>query len=125
MFYAPTERCLFCKSRYYVDKLNSHEAICSMRPRKLTVGEAIRIALESHPAASTNRALLVRLVWRVRDGYFSEPPRGRLTDPESVSREFHQLRKGLPQGKGEAGSVPPVFSGHGLTVHGISRARRP
>ena len=92
MFYGPTERCLFCKSQYYVDKLNAHEAICSMRPRKLTVGKAIRIALESYPAASTNRALLVRLVWRVRDGYSSEQPRSRLTDPESIIRELRLRR---------------------------------
>ena len=104
MFYGPTERCLFCKSQYYADKLNSHEAICSMRPRKLTVAEAIRIALESHPAASTNRALLVRLVWRINDGYFSEPPRGRLTDPESIIRELSLLRTvPTPRPRREAG----------------------
>jgi len=92
MFYGPTERCLFCKSQYYVDKLIAHEAICSLRPRRLTVEEAVKIAVESYPAALTNRALLVRLVWQIRDGYWSEPPRGRLTDPDSITRELRLRR---------------------------------
>ena len=54
--------------------------------RRLTVGQAVKIAVESHPAAYTNGALLVRLVWQNKDGYRSEPPRDRLTDPESIIR---------------------------------------
>ena len=109
MFYGPTERCLFCKSQYYVDKLNSHEAICSMRPLKLTVGEAIRIALESHPAASTNTALLVRLVWQIKDGYLSEHPRDRLTDPESIVKEFRKHRRASALSRKRDGPGRPPF----------------
>jgi len=88
MFYGPTERCHFCRSIYYLEKLRDHEAICSSRPSRLTVKEAVRIAVESNPAASTNTALLVRLVWQIKDGYCSEPPRDRLSDPESIIREL-------------------------------------
>jgi hypothetical protein len=77
---------------YYLEKLRDHEAVCSSRPRRLTVGEAVRIAVESNPAASTNTALLVRLVWQIKDGYCSEPPRDRLTDPESIIGELRPHR---------------------------------
>jgi hypothetical protein len=90
--FGPTERCLFCKSRYYADKLRDHVAVCSMKPRNLTVRRTVRIALEASPAASTNRALLVRLVWQIRDGYLTNHPLGRLTDPECVMRELRRLR---------------------------------
>jgi|GEM_PF-1732399 hypothetical protein len=93
MSFGPTERCLFCKSRYYVDKLKTHKAICSLRPRRLTVEETVKIAVEAYPAANTNKALLVRLVWKIRDGYFSEHPRDRLTDPESIVKEFRKHRR--------------------------------
>src|ERR1035441_8087730 len=88
MFHEPTGRCHFCKSMYYLEKLHEHEAACSARPRRLTVGEAVRIAVESNHAASTNTALLVRPRWQSKDGYCSEPPRDRLTDPESIIREL-------------------------------------
>ena len=92
MSYGPTGRCHFCRSMYYLEKLRDHEAACSSRPRRLTVGEAVRIAVETNQAASTNTALLVRLVWQIKDGYWSEPPRGRLTDPDSITRELRPQR---------------------------------
>ena len=76
MSFGPTERCLFCKSRYYVDKLKAHEAICSLRPRRLTVEETVKIAVESYPAANTNKALLVRLVWENQETGTSASTRG-------------------------------------------------
>jgi hypothetical protein len=95
MFHEPTGRCHFCRSLYYLEKLRDHEAACSARPRRLTVGEAVRIAVETNQAASTNTALLVRLVWQIKDGYCSEPPRDRLTDPESIIREL-SLHRTVP-----------------------------
>ena len=92
MFYGATERCHFCGSIYYLEKLRGHEAICSSRPSRLTVKEAVRIAVQSNPAASTNTALLVRLVWQIKDEYWSEPPRRRLTDPDSITRELRLRR---------------------------------
>ena len=102
MSFGPTERCLFCKSQYYVDKLRDHVAVCSMKPRNLTVRRTVRIALEANPAASTNRALLVRLVWQIRDAYPTDNPMERLTDPERIIRELRRLRRcpsyaGLPE----------------------------
>ena len=94
--FGPTERCLFCKSRYYVDKLRDHVAVCSMKPKDLTVRRTVKIALEANPAASTNGALLVRLVWQIRDAYLTDSPLGRLTDPESVMQELRRLRKLSP-----------------------------
>jgi hypothetical protein len=91
--FGPTERCLFCRSRYYVDKLRDHVAVCSMKPRNLTVRRTVKIALEANPAASTNRALLVRLVWQIRDGYLTNHPLVRLTDPERAMRELRRLKK--------------------------------
>jgi len=91
---------------YYLEKLRDHEAVCSSRPRRLTVGEAVRIAVESNPAASTNTALLVRLVWQIKDGYCSEPPRGRLTDPGSIIRELLQLSASARRGKPNRPSTP-------------------
>ena len=93
MFNGPTERCHFCRSMYYLEKLRDHEAICSLRPLKLTIGEAVRIAVESKPAVVTNTALLVRLVWQIKDDYWSEPPRDRLTDPESIVKELRTYQK--------------------------------
>ena len=87
----PTARCLFCGALYYLQKLPVHEAICSSRPKRMTVREAVEIAIRSHPVASTNSALLVRLVWQIRDGYRAEPPRGRLTDPRSIARALLPL----------------------------------
>jgi hypothetical protein len=94
--FGPTERCLFCKSRYYVDKLRDHVAVCSMKPKDLTVQRTVKIALEANPAASTNGALLVRLVWQIRDAYLTDSPLGRLTDPECIMQELRRLRKMSP-----------------------------
>jgi hypothetical protein len=91
--FGPTERCVFCKSQYYVEKLRDHVAVCSVKPRNLTVHRTVRIALEANPAASTNRALLVRLVWQIRDAYLTDTPLHRLTDPERVMLELRRLRK--------------------------------
>jgi hypothetical protein len=77
----PTGRCNFCGNAYYVWKLVEHESICTMRPRMLTIAKAVRILLRSHPEASKDRALLVRLVWQVLDGYRTAVPMARLTDP--------------------------------------------
>jgi hypothetical protein len=101
MFDGPTERCNFCRSMYYLDKLREHEATCSARPRRLTTGEAVGIAVGSNHAASTNTALLVRLVWQIKDGYWSEPPRDRLTDPESIVKELKLRQKvSVPMARG-------------------------
>jgi hypothetical protein len=93
MLSEPTGRCHFCRSMYYLDKLREHEATCSTRPQRLTTGEAVRIAVGSNHAALTNTALLVRLVCQIKDGYWSEPPRDRLTDPESIVKELKLRQK--------------------------------
>jgi hypothetical protein len=80
----PTERCAFCGNVYYVWKLVEHESICSMRPKKLTIARAVRIAVKAHPEAFKDRALLVRLAWQILDGYRTAPPMDRLTDPRLV-----------------------------------------
>jgi len=82
----PTERCNFCGGVYYSWKLVEHESICSLRPRKLTVARAVRVVVKSHPQASKDRALLVRLVWQILDGYRTAPPMARLTDPKLMLR---------------------------------------
>jgi hypothetical protein len=99
MFYGPTERCHFCRSIYYLEKLRDHEALCSSRPSRLTVKEAVRIAVESNHAASTNMALLVRLVWQIKDGYWSDPPRDRLTDPGSIVKELDLQKVCFPKAR--------------------------
>lgn len=96
--FQPTARCHFCGGTYYLDKLAVHEAICSLRPKRLTVMGAIRLAIRSHPEASSNSALLVRLVWEIRDGYRTEPPRGKLTDPISIARTVLLNKKLLASG---------------------------
>ena len=88
----PTGRCHFCGGVYYLWKLKIHERICSSRPDRLTVGRAVRIAVDRHPEASTNTALLVRLVWEIKDGYRTEPANGRLTEPLSIVRALSRLR---------------------------------
>lgn len=57
------------------------------------MGNAVRIAIESHPEASRNSALLVRLVWQIRDGYRTEPTQARLTDPGSIVRALFLFRR--------------------------------
>lgn len=84
MSFGPTGRCSFCGGVYYTQKLAVHESICSARPRKLTVAKAVRIVIELHPEASKDRALLVRLVWQIADGYRTEFPLTRLTDPRLI-----------------------------------------
>jgi hypothetical protein len=91
MSYGPTAKCHFCGGLYYRWKLTFHERICSSRPDRLTVGRAVRIAVASHPEASTNTALLVRLVWEIKDGYRTEPARGRLTEPLSIVKALSRL----------------------------------
>lgn len=93
MSFGPTARCFFCGRFYYIEKLGAHEPICSMRPRRLTVRRAVEMAVESHPAASRDRALLVRLVWQIRDAYRTEQPIARLTDPRLIFRASLQRRR--------------------------------
>jgi hypothetical protein len=106
MSYGPTERCLFCRSRYYADKLRDHVAICSMKPRNLTVRRTVEIALEANPAASTNRALLVRLVWQIKDGYSTEHPRTRLTDPSCILSKLRLLKMPPSESRRTAARAP-------------------
>ena len=89
----PTARCRFCGSLYYLEKLSVHQDVCSSRPRRLTVGRAVRVAIGSNPEASTNNALLVRLVWVIRDGYRTDPARERLTEPVSIIKALQEYRK--------------------------------
>jgi len=92
MSFGPTATCTFCGGIYYLQKLGVHESICSLRPRKLTIAKAVRIAMESHPEVLNDRALLVRLVWQINDGYLTESPRVRLTDPALIisrARSIH------------------------------------
>ncbi|MDG7016246.1 MAG: hypothetical protein JRM82_02605 [Nitrososphaerota archaeon] len=94
MSYEATARCHFCGGLYYLHKLVAHERICASRPRGLTIERAVRIAIDTHPEASKNGALLIRLVWMIRDGYYTEPPRERLTEPGSImSRALLLCRK--------------------------------
>ena len=86
MSFGPTGRCFFCGAVYYVEKLSSHEIICSMRPKRLTVRKAVEIVVESYPVASRDKALLVRLVWQIRDAYRTEQPFAHLTDPKLILR---------------------------------------
>lgn len=86
MSFGPTAKCFFCGGVYYVEKLASHEFICSMRPGRLTVMKAADMACKSHPEASADFALLVRLVWQIRDAYRTEQPLARLTDPRLIFR---------------------------------------
>lgn len=89
----PIATCHFCGGRYYVWKLAVHEEICSSRPKRLTVEDAVAIAIRSHPEASTNCSLLVRLVWEIRDGYRTAPSRERLTEPTSIVAALQQLKR--------------------------------
>ena len=93
MSFGPTGKCSFCGGVYYLQKLAVHESICSARPRRLTVARAVRLAVELHPGASKDRALLIRLVWQIVDGYFTEPPRGRLTDPRLILARARSARR--------------------------------
>ena len=93
MSLGPTARCFFCGGVYYVEKLASHEFICSMRPKLLTVMKAVEMARESHPEASADFALLVRLVWQIRDAYRTEQPSARLTDPRLIFRASLRRKK--------------------------------
>ena len=93
MSFGPTARCFFCGTFYYVEKLASHEIICSMRPRRLTVRKAVEIAVASRPGSSKDSALLVRLVWQIRDAYRTDQPLARLTDPRLIFRASLRRRK--------------------------------
>lgn len=93
MSFGPTARCFFCGAVYYVEKLPSHEIICSMRPKRLTVRKAVEMAVAARPGASKDRALLVRLVWHIRDAYRTEQPFAHLTDPKLILRVPLSRRK--------------------------------
>ena len=93
MSLGPTSKCFFCGAFYYTEKLGSHEFICSMRPRKLTVQKAVQMAIVYKPESSKDIALLVRLVWQLRDAYRTEKPFARLTDPRLIIRTSLQGRK--------------------------------
>lgn len=93
MSFGPTARCFFCGGVYYVEKLSSHELICSMRPKRLTVRRAVAMAVESRPEAARDRTLLVRLVWQIRDAYRTEQPFAHLTDPRLILRSPPLHRK--------------------------------
>jgi hypothetical protein len=84
MSLGPTAKCFFCRGAYYVEKLASHEFVCSMRPQRLTVVRAVEMVVGSNPEASKDGALLVRLVWQVRDAYRTEQPFVHLTDPRLI-----------------------------------------
>ena len=84
MSFGSTSKCFFCGASYYMEKLASHEFICSMRPRNLTVERAIQMAIAYKPESSRDLALLVRLVWQLRDAYRTEQPFARLTDPRLI-----------------------------------------
>ena len=92
MSLGPTSKCFFCSASYYTEKLASHEFICSMRPRNLTVHRAIQMAIAYKPESSKDPALLVRLVWQLRDAYRTEQPFARLTDPRLILRASLQRR---------------------------------
>ena len=57
------------------------------------MGRAVETAVASHPEASKDRALLVRLVWQLRDAYRTEEPFTHLTDPWLIFRASLQGRK--------------------------------
>jgi hypothetical protein len=103
MSYGPTAKCHFCGGLYYRWKLTVHERICSSRPERLTVGRAVRIAIGSRPEAETNTALLVRLVWEIKDGYHTDLSRGRLTEPVSIVNALERFRK---SGNGSVPAFP-------------------
>ena len=93
MSLGPTSKCFFCGASYYTEKLASHEFVCSMRPRKLSVQKAIQMAIAYRPESSKDPALLVRLVWQLRDAYRTEQPFARLTDPRLIFGASHQRRR--------------------------------
>ena len=93
MSLGPTSKCFFCGASYYAEKLASHEFVCSMRPRKLSVQKAIQMAIAYRPESSKDPALLVRLVWQLRDAYRTEQPFARLTDPRLIFSASLQRRR--------------------------------
>ena len=93
MSLGPTSKCFFCGASYYTEKLASHEFICSMRPQRITVKRAIQMAIAYKPESSKDLALLVRLVWQLRDAYRTEQPFARLTDPRLIFRASLQGRR--------------------------------
>lgn len=84
MSFGTTGKCFFCGGVYYVEKLASHEFVCSMRPRRPTVREAVAMAVEARRGVANDRVLLVRLVWQIRDAYRTEEPFVHLTDPRLI-----------------------------------------
>lgn len=106
----PTGRCIFCGGVYYLTKLADHESICSARARNLTIGRAVKVAFDAYPAASANGALLVRLVWRIRDGYFTEPPSKRLTEPHLILAKAKRIKRDVTKRKNNAETSSAVLS---------------
>ena len=117
----PTGKCTFCGGVYYLQKLAVHESICSLRPRRLSVLKAVRIVIGMHPQASKDRALLVRLVWQVMDGYFTEPPSKRLTEPRLILRAARRIRREKRR-NGRTAKTAPSQSSAGLQKENESRA---
>lgn len=89
----PVGTCRFCGYMYYIWKLSVHEPVCTLRPRRLTVIKAVKMAIKSSPRAAKDRALLVRLVWQMVDGYHTEPPPTRLTDPGLIVRRAKSITR--------------------------------
>lgn len=102
MSFGPTGKCIFCGGVYYLQKLPVHESICSLKPRRLTVLRAVRVVIGLHPEASKDKALLVRLVWQVMDGYFTEPPSKRLTEPRLILGAAGRVRREKRRSSGTA-----------------------
>ena len=51
------------------------------------------MAVAYKPESSKDPALLVRLVWQLRDAYRTERPFARLTDPQLILRTSLQRRR--------------------------------
>ncbi|MDG7014047.1 MAG: hypothetical protein JRN11_01410 [Nitrososphaerota archaeon] len=66
MSFGPTARCFFCARFHYVEKLGSHEPICSMRPRRLTVRRAVSMAAARLASAAGGEPLYKRLRRRAK-----------------------------------------------------------
>jgi hypothetical protein len=92
-------RCRFCDALYAVDRIADHEAICSSRPKRLTIQSAVERVLQSEPDVARNHALLVRKVWELRDGYRTPEPtpplvvNGKLSDPWSIIRTAFEINR--------------------------------
>jgi hypothetical protein len=93
MSFGPTGRCTFCEGIYYLEKLPAHETICSRRPVPKQLASVVRAILEVHPEALKDKALLVRLTWKIIDGYHTDPPLARLSDPAWILASARSFSK--------------------------------